>query len=140
MKYTDVVWNLQFGPGLVPSRAIKDENGVASRFYLGGDLGQMFVHGLNIDVWHDERGTGVACRANGAEDVGRGVARVFWAARSRSLVGPDIAQCALLSDTGFVLPPQFQRFALGLLRKRAGDQRGKVFLCASRASPSWLGC
>jgi hypothetical protein len=39
----------------------------------------------------------------------------------------------LLTNTGFVLPPQFDRLAARLLWDRGGDQLGKVFLCVSWA-------
>jgi hypothetical protein len=40
----------------------------------------------------------------------------------------------LLADPSFVLPPEVDWFAMGVLRDCGGDQIGEVFLCASLAA------
>lgn len=45
----------------------------------------------------------------------------------------------MLADPGFILPPEFDRPITRLGRDDAGDKGGKVFLCASWASPFALG-
>jgi hypothetical protein len=47
-----------------------------------GDLGEVGVHGSGVGVGHDQRGGGPAFGADGAENVGpgvAGVARRAWA-------------------------------------------------------------
>ena len=56
----------------------------------------------------------------GAEDVGPFVTAVPWSAGSGSSPRPDAGQRALLSDTRFVLKPDFD----GLAARRFGDDGG----------------
>jgi hypothetical protein len=45
----------------------------------------------------------------------------------------------LLSDAGLVLPPQLQRFGLGVLRQRILYEGGEVALKDACATASWPG-
>ena len=45
------------------------------------DLGQVFVHGFDIDLWHDDGGTGAALRADRAEQPGPFKASIARSAR-----------------------------------------------------------
>jgi len=78
-------------------------------------------------------------RANGAEQVGPLVAGVARRGRPAALGRPDAGQRALLADAGFVLEPDFQWLAPGLLGEGLGYDVGEVFLNASCASGSRLG-
>lgn len=128
-----VVRYQQLAAGLMPSGAVEDEDGVVPGLDLGGDLGQVQVHGLGIGVGQNQGGADVTSGAHGAEDVRPGVAGVLDPARPGALLGPNVGQGSLLPDTGLVLPPQFERPLPGMLRDRGGDQVREVFLCASRA-------
>jgi hypothetical protein len=67
------------------------------------NFGEMFVHGLDADRRHDQRGAGAARRADGAEQVGPGEPPVAPDARTRAALGPDAGQRALLANAGFIL-------------------------------------
>jgi hypothetical protein len=55
--------------------------------------------------------------------------------RPAALPGPDMRQAALLADTGFVLPPKFDRLGTSLMRDGIADQSCKVY---GMARPSAL--
>jgi len=50
-----------------------------------------------------------------------------------------MGQAALLADTGFVLPPQFDRLVTGLMRDRLAEQCGKVYGMARPLYPDSVG-
>ena len=69
---------------------------------------------------------------------------VAWRGRTTTRVCPKPAEYALLADMRFVLPPEFDRLATGMVLDRGGDQGGEVFMCllrgsivADRARPGW---
>ncbi len=89
-----------------------------------------------VDRWQHESRANATRRADGAEQVGPGVALVARCARTAAAVGPDVGQAALLADPGFVLPPQLDRLAASRLGDRGGDQGGKVFPDSAETSAS----
>src|SRR6266576_1239793 len=111
-----------------------------ARADASADFSQVFVHGLDADCRHDQRGTGAARRADGAEEVGPGEPPVALDPRARAAPGPDAGQRALLADPRFILKPDFNRPAGKLRRDRGACQLGEVFLKASCASRSVCGC
>src|ERR1700730_16962570 len=111
-----------------------------ARADASADFSQVFVHGLDADCRHDQRGTGAARRADGAEEVGPGEPPVALDPRARAAPGPDAGQRALMADAGFILKPDFNRPAGKLRRDRGARQLGDVFLKASCASRSVCGC
>ena len=121
---------------LVPACPIHDNDGVRAGRHGLADFGEMQRHSWLVGVGQHERGTKAAGWAHGAEDVGPTVSTVAGRWRTRSLVGPDIGERALLADAGLVLPPKLDRFAARMVRNTLGDQGGKVFLCASMAAGS----
>ena len=127
MEQGDVVRKLQLPAVLMPSRAVQSEYGVVAGQDSGADLGEVPVHHVDVHGGQDECDADIAGWAEGAEDVGPLVAEVPGPAWPAALGGPDVCQGSLLANTGFVLPPQFDRFVAGVLRDRAGDQVGKVF-------------
>ncbi len=98
------------------------------------DLTKMLAHRFKIDRGHDDPGTHAACRADGAEHIGPGVTTIARCSRSAAALCPHPGQRALLTDAGFILPPDFQRFAHRMGRQSGSDQLGKVFLCVSWAA------
>jgi hypothetical protein len=124
----------------VPAGTVEDQQGDGTDADALADFGQMFVHGLDADCRHDQRGAGAARRADGAEQVSPGKPPIAPDARTRAALGPDAGQRALLANAGFILKPDFDRPA-GKLRWDCGArQPGEVFLKASCASRSLCGC
>ena len=95
------------------------------------DLGEVQIHCLEVGVGQHERRTAIACRADGTEDVGPVVAAVARCRWPAAAFGPNPGQSALLADTSFILPTEFNRLALSLRRDCLGDQINEVFLCVS---------
>src|SRR3954468_8189473 len=97
------------------------------------DLFQMLTHSLGVDARHDDRRTDGAVRADGAEEVGRGMPIVANHQRPRAPRRPDIGVRSLLPDSGFVLEPDLYRRAGGAGEQRILQQTGEVFLKVSSA-------
>ena len=124
----------------MPAGAVERDDGVRARRDLGADLGEVQVHRLGVDERQHEGGANPSGRADRTEQIGPVVALIARRARTAALLGPDVGQAALLTDTGFVLPPQLDRLAARPLGDAGGNQFGEVFLCASWASTSCSGC
>jgi len=103
------------------------------------NFGQMHRHGIGIGRGQDERRRRAVLRTDRAKDVGPLVTLVTGRTRSRASSGPNPGQRTLLTDTGFVLEPDFDRLAFGMFGKSRRDRRGEVFLNASWASSSACG-
>jgi hypothetical protein len=103
---------------------------------LRADLREMQVHRLDVDVWQDQCRTNPAGGTDGAKDVGPFVSLISRLAGATARLRPDISQAALLADPGFVLPPELDRLAAGVLGNGRRDEGGEVFLCASCAAES----
>ena len=58
---------------------------------------------------HEPRAT-ASCRTYSAKQIGPLVTLIARHAGSAAALRPDAGQAALLTNTGFVLPPQFDRF------------------------------
>jgi len=123
----------------VIASAIDNERSMRSWRDAAANFGQMHRHGIGIGRGQDERCRRAALRTDRAKDVGPLVTLVTGRPRSRSSSGPNPGQCTLLTDTGFVLEPDFDRLAFGMFGKSCRDRRGEVFLNASWASSSACG-
>jgi len=92
------------------------------------------VHRLGVAPWQDESDAFALLRADGAEDIGPLGALIVRRTGPCSAFGPSPRDLVLLADAGFVLEPDFDRYA----RNEAGaDSRqlgGEVFLKASTAN------
>ena len=82
---------------------------------VGGDFDGVQVHHTGIGEWRYVGGAGAAGRASGAQDVRPRIASVARRYGSGATFGPYPGQRALLADAGFVLPPELQRLAAGVL-------------------------
>jgi hypothetical protein len=91
----------------VPTGPVEDPQGDGADALA--DFGQMFIHGLDADCRHDQRGAGAARRADGTEQVSPGEPPVALDPRTRAALGPDAAQRAVLADASFILKPDFDR-------------------------------
>lgn len=122
--------------------AIDNERSMRSRRDMAADFGEMHGHGFGVGGRQDERRRGAALRTDGAKDVGPLVALVVRRARPRSAPGPNARQRALLADTRFILEPDFERLAAGMVGQFRRDRGGEVFLkasCASSSASGWRG-
>jgi hypothetical protein len=54
----------------VPARAIQHQHRDGTGADAATDHGQVLVHGLDIDLWHDDGSTDAALRTDRAEQIG----------------------------------------------------------------------
>ena len=101
--------------------------------HLAADLLEMQIHRLRVGIRQDQGRTDIAMRANSAKYVGPFAALIPRRGWTAAALGPDASQCTLLTNPGFVLPPEFNRLFARMLGDRGFDQIGKVFLCVSIA-------
>src|SRR5450631_2467620 len=100
---------------------------------------EMEVHGVGVGIRRNQGRAYISTGADSAEDVGRLPSPITRRGRTTAAFCPDPGQCALLTNSGFVLPPDFDRFCARMLGDCGVDQIGKVFLCASCAMGSCCG-
>jgi hypothetical protein len=89
----DILWHDELWR-TVPAGTVEDQQRDGTDADALADFGQMFVHGVDTDYRHDQRGAGAARRADGAEQVGPGEPPVAPDARTRAALGPDAGQRA----------------------------------------------
>src|SRR3989304_6066256 len=99
----------------------------------------MGLHGLGVGLRHDEGDTGVAARADGAQNKGLLVTLILGLARPRARLGPLVDEAVLLTDPHLVLEPHLDRRALAELAHDLRDLGRKVFLKVAIASGSCTG-
>ena len=102
----------------MPACPVHDEQGDCSRADALADFSQMLVHGFDVDGWQHQTNANATGRADGAEQIGPGIAPVAPRARAGAEPGPDAGQRALLANSCFVLEPDFDRLASGMLAER----------------------
>ncbi len=66
-EQADIVRDLELSAGLMPSRTVKRDDGMASGRDVATDLAEMQVHRLCVGHWQNEGGTFVVRRADGTE-------------------------------------------------------------------------
>jgi len=126
----------------VPSCAINNHNGIGSRYYLRRDLVEMELHGFGVAARKYESGPDTARRTDSAEYPDRFRALVLGCRGPGSSLRPAPHQFGLLTDPGFILPPDFY---VGVGREPSPDRLqlgGEVFLKSSTANsfcPRWRG-
>jgi hypothetical protein len=103
------------------------------------DFDQMKVHGLGVDIGHDQSCPHIPRRTDGAKDIGVRMPLIAPYTRARSLSCPDARQRTFLANTGFILEPDFNGFSLGRTGEDFRYPGGEVFLKASWASRSASG-
>ena len=107
---------------------------------VAGDLGEMQVHGLGVDLRQHESGGFLGLGAGGSEEVGRLVALIAGLPRPAAAARPLSGQLALLADPGFVLEPDLDPLPRRFLADGGNDQLGQFFLNSACASGADLGC
>jgi hypothetical protein len=97
----------------------------------------VFVHRLDVHLWHDDGGANPTFGAGGAEQISPCETVIFLRARARSTPSPDAGYGAVLANPGFVLEPDFERLVWDIFRRERGtEQRREVFLKVSCAASS----
>ena len=124
----------------MPACSIKDEDAMCSGRDAARDFGQVGRHRLGVDGGQDQACRNASCRADRAEDIRPLIARIARRTGSGAAPGPDAGERALLPHARFILEPDLDGFALRSLRDRRRYRRTEVFLKASWASGSVLGC
>ncbi len=84
------------------------------------------VHRRGVEPSQHQRHTGVARRADGADDPGRLVTDITPPARGVAALPPDLAGAPLLPDPGLVLAPDLKPLGLGM-------RRGNLVQASSKA-------
>ena len=120
--------------GEMPAGLIDEKRGVRARRDLGGDFGQVQVHGLGVASGHDEGCALAVLGADRAEDISRGGSLISGSARTRAALGPTAGDLVLLADARLVGEPDLYGAGLdALLAPDLFQARGKAFLKSSIA-------
>ena len=118
----------------VPSGLVEEEHGMPAGGDLGGDLGEVQVHRLDVAGGQDESSTFAFLGADGTKNVGGSralVARCCWPCAA---FGPTPGDLVLLADAGLVGEPDF--YLTGIDALVLGDfvqTGGKTFLKSAMA-------
>jgi hypothetical protein len=89
----------------VPASAVDEHHSAGAGRDLRGDLGEMEVHRGCVDGLRDDRGADTARRANRPKQVGGAATVVAHHGWTRSTLGPDAGETALLAHSGLILKP-----------------------------------
>ena len=98
----------------MPARLVHQHNPMRARRDGLAEFGKEQVHCGGIEPGHHQGHTGVACRADGADDPSGLVADITQPARGIAALPPDIASPPLLPDPRLVLAPDFKPLGLGM--------------------------
>jgi hypothetical protein len=120
----------------MPTRAVEGDDRMRAQCDLLADFRQMQVHGERVDAGQTQGGPDAARRTDRAEDIGPFVALIARGPGTASFIRPDVGQAALLSDPGFILPPELEGLSTRMLGDDGSDEVSEVFLCASCAAAS----
>ena len=92
---------------------------------------------MGVGLWQDQSSAAVARRTDGTKDIGPFVTLIAQRRWTAAPPGPDIGQRALLADSGFILPPEFDRLVASGLRNRIRNKLVEVFFM--RLLRVWIG-
>ena len=92
-------------PERMPAGLINEQRGVRARRDLGGDFGQVHVHGFGVTPRQDEGRALAVLGADCAEYISGGGSLISGSARTRSALGPTAGNLVLLADARFVGEP-----------------------------------
>ena len=106
---------------------------------VAADLVEMKLHGFGVGMRKRERRPGATGRADGAEQIGAGVALIGRLAGSCATSCPLADDAVLLADPGFVLPPDLDRLSFRQVGQMRLQRAREVFLYASTISASCAG-
>jgi len=107
---------------------------------IAADLVEMHLHGGRVGEGEHESGALGSHGADGAEQVGVGVALIGGQARPGACLRPNTHTAVLLSQSGLVLEPNLDPLGLGQTGYVGRQRAREVFLNASITRSSCLGC
>lgn len=107
---------------------------MCARRDMEGDFLKMHVHRLAVAAGHDDTGTLAFGGTDGTEDPGRGSALILGCRRAGSSLRPATGQFGLLTNPGFVLPPQLYARALAEALFDFCQAGGETFLKSAISS------
>ena len=110
----------------MPGRPVHENGGVGLFGNRATDLFEMKVHGFGIGERQHQGRTGIAGRADGAEQVGGFVTLICGLAWPGALSGPDAGSAILLADARFVLKPNLYCLACGHMAQVGSEDVGEV--------------
>jgi len=128
------------GNGLMPARAIHDDNAMGSGGDGCADLLEMLLHGLGVGVGHHQGRALIASWADRTEDIGVLVALIGGLAWTRTFCSPLVDLAVLLANPCFILEPDFNGLVGGDVFQAFCQRFREVFLKASIVSRFCLGC
>jgi hypothetical protein len=118
------VWRHDEVGRTMPSGLLEDDDGVGTRRDVERDLVEMYAHCLAGAARHDDADSLAFGRADCTEDPCRGTPLIARCRGTRTTPRPAPGEPGLLSDPGFILPPQLYgcstRETLADLRQTGG--------------------
>ena len=118
----------------MPAGPIDEQRGVRAGRSLGGDFGQVQVHGFGVASRHDKGSALVMLEADRAEDISGGGSLIVGSAGARAAPGPAPRDLVLLADPRLVGEPDLYRAGIdALFAPDLFQARGKTFLKSSIA-------
>ena len=114
----------------MPSGPVHQNDGVGLAGDTAADLVEMQLHGMGVGKGQHESRTGASGRTDSAEQIGILVALVCRLAWPGSFPSPKAYLSVLLTNSGFVLEPDFYLRALCQMAYVRGERVGEVFLKA----------
>lgn len=124
--------------GEVPAGLIEQQHGVLGGADHVADFGQVQVHRRGVAEGENQGSALAVLRADGTEDVGRGVALILRCRGAGAAARPSAGDAVLLAHPGFIGEPDLYRVDAEVLLVRDARQRGgEVFLNVSMAPGAW---
>ena len=120
--------------------AVDQHDGVCAWRHGAADLVEMQLHCIAVGVRQHQGGSGAAEGADGAEEIGVGVALVGRQPGSRALARPDPGPGVLLAAPRLVLKPDLDPPVAGQMGYVCCERAREVFLNVSSTRGSCLGC
>lgn len=111
----------------MPGGAIKQDYGMGSPHHTARDFVEMQLHAGRASKRQHQACRLAECGADGAKQPGIFIALIGWLAWSCATTRPLPDKTVLLSDAGFVLPPEFDPLALRQMVGVGHQDRGEVF-------------
>ena len=135
----DVFGHFELAGG-VPSGSVHEQCGYCAGRDGSANFIEMLLHGVCIGEGHHQTGADATRGADGSKQIGVLVTLVLWLAGPRSFLRPLVNDAILLTNPGFILPPNFNRGFGRQVAYRCRQCPREVFLKASIVSGFCPGC
>ena len=122
----EVFRNLELA-GAVPTGAVHQDDAMGLGSDVAADLVEMHLHSAGVGEGEHESGALARPGADGAEQVGVGVALIGGQAWPGAPLRPNSRTAVLLSQSGLVLEPDFDPRGLGKTGYVGRQRAGEVF-------------